>query len=208
MLRLPRRFHRYAAPAVLLAAVLAGCSGGSAGSEDPGRAAHGSGHEHSSSSSPAPSTAHADEADVRFMQMMIPHHAQAVEMTKLAAERAVTPPVKRIAARIKAAQGPEITLMSRWLKERGEDVPSGHAMHKQMDGMLSPAQMSALRKAHGRTFDRLFLRGMIQHHQGALMMARTERSHGHQARALELADHILSSQAREIATMKRMLKHL
>lgn len=129
-------------------------------------------------------------ADVAFMQGMIGHHAQALTMSALVAERSTTPAMALLAERITVSQQDEIAIMQRWLAERRQTVPAvagghdAHAMHAMhgassgasgdsahsMPGMLSPAQMDSLTAARGRDFDRLFLRYMIQHHEGALTM--------------------------------------
>ncbi len=151
-----------------------------------------------------------NQADIAFMQMMVPHHAQAVEMAKLAHRYAVDPEVRGLAARIRAAQGPEIISMSAWLEEHGitaepEDGHGGHGGSAQMMGMLTPAELDALAAARGREFDRLFLEGMIGHHQGALRMADTVESKGSDVRVMELAGDIKVSQTAEIALMRPML---
>ncbi|MEO1421073.1 MAG: DUF305 domain-containing protein, partial [Pseudomonadota bacterium] len=133
-----------------------------------------------------PRTLSADEAteiadtsytpdDVRFMQGMIPHHEQALEMARLVAERTNNADVVDIAGRIESSQGDEIEFINGWLSDRGEASPEsgGHHsmhMHHQMAGMASPEQMAALAEASGTNFDRLFLELMITHHEGALTM--------------------------------------
>ena len=152
-----------------------------------------------------------NQADIAFMQMMVPHHAQAVEMAELARRHAVDPGVRRLAARIRAAQGPEIVSMSAWLEEHGipaapEDGLSGHhGGSAQMMGMLTPAEMDALAAARGREFDRLFLEGMIGHHQGALRMANTVAVKGIDVRVLELAGDVSLTQNAEIAQLRQLL---
>lgn len=113
--------------------------------------------------------------DVRFMQDMIPHHHQALEMAALVGDRTNRPELLDIAGRIDASQADEIAFMQDWLRQRGQAVPdpsAHHAMHTshQMAGMASPEQMSELAAARGSDFDRLFLRLMIAHHEGALTM--------------------------------------
>ncbi|HYW11638.1 MAG TPA: DUF305 domain-containing protein, partial [Longimicrobium sp.] len=138
------------------------------------------------------------EADARFMSMMIGHHAQAVEMSRLAPTNGAGPAVARLAERIINAQEDEIAAMQLWLRDRGQPVPEpggtaamshgagGHAAgqhaagehaaghdtggHGAMPGMLTDAQMAQLRAARGPEFDRLFLAFMIQHHRGAVSM--------------------------------------
>jgi uncharacterized protein (DUF305 family) len=114
-------------------------------------------------------------ADARFMQDMIPHHHQAIQMAALVADRTNNPALKDVAGRIDASQDDEIKFMQRWLRERGEAVPEPtahdamHTSHK-MAGMASPEQMAALAAANGAEFDRLFLTLMIAHHKGAVKM--------------------------------------
>jgi uncharacterized protein (DUF305 family) len=157
----------------------------------------------------SPIEGEANEADIEFVQMMIPHHAQAVEMTELARRHAVDRDVRRLAARIRAAQGPEILTMSAWLEEHGVSTePSdGHGDHgvTQMAGMLTPEQMDDLAAARGRAFDRLFLSGMIAHHRGALEMADTVAVEGIDVRVSELAADIDLTQSTEIALMRDLL---
>ena len=116
------------------------------------------------------------EADVRFMQEMIPHHAQAIEMADLVEGRSTNEQLHSLALRIEISQADEIGSMQSWLLARGEEPPDlgdGHAhMMGHAPGMLSAEQMAELAAAEGAAFDALFLRFMIQHHDGALMMVR------------------------------------
>ncbi|MFC5730292.1 MULTISPECIES: DUF305 domain-containing protein [Nocardioides] len=156
--------------------------------------------------------------DVAFMQMMIPHHAQALTMSELAPTRAESPAVKSLARRILAAQRPEILLMSAWLADRNLAVPSatdapadfdhGEHGHVTMHGMLTDAQVQALRSARGREFDRLFLRGMIQHHRGAITMADPVATAGADVQVTELANEIVTGQGAEIDRMRDLLARL
>ncbi|MCL6249758.1 DUF305 domain-containing protein [Altererythrobacter sp. KTW20L] len=112
-------------------------------------------------------------ADVAFMQGMIVHHQQAVEMAALVADRTNDPVIVAVAGRITASQADEISMMQQWLTERGEptEMPAmGHAHHTGMEGMASPEQLERLRGARGTNFDRLFLELMVAHHQGAITM--------------------------------------
>ena len=120
-----------------------------------------------------------NEADVAFMQGMIPHHAQAVVMAKMAKTHGAREDVRILCERILVAQSDEITLMRNWLRDRGQVVPAADATHHKhmmngvahdmlMPGMLTPEEMAALDKARGPEWDRLFLAGMIKHHEGAL----------------------------------------
>ena len=112
-------------------------------------------------------------ADVSFMQGMIGHHAQALEMTALIEVRTARDEMKRLGQRIAVSQADEIDMMRTWLTKRGQELPSEHAHHMpggMMPGMLSEAQMAELAAAKGDQFDQLFLKFMIQHHEGALSM--------------------------------------
>ena len=114
------------------------------------------------------------DADVKFMQGMIHHHAQAIDMVKLLETRTQSEDMKRFALRIQVSQDDEIKMMRRWLEVRGQDVPGEHAHHMpgapMMPGMLTADEMSRLAAAKGPEFDRLFLEGMIKHHGGAITM--------------------------------------
>ncbi|MFG3441589.1 DUF305 domain-containing protein [Nonomuraea sp. NPDC047897] len=153
-----------------------------------------------------------NDADVMFAQMMIPHHQQAVEMAELAATRAKDPEVKELAAKIKAAQDPEIKTMRGWLQEWGEPVPTGtgdlRGMGHGMPGMMSAEDMKELADAKGATFDKHFTEMMIAHHEGAVEMARTEQAEGADPEAKDLAKTIESSQQTEIEQMRQILDRL
>jgi uncharacterized protein (DUF305 family) len=113
------------------------------------------------------------DADVRFMQDMIVHHRQALEMTALVDDRTESDDIPLLAGRITISQEAEIELMEQWLDDRAEDVPAdgaGHEQHELMPGMLTDDQLQELSRAQGTAFDRLFLERMITHHQGALQM--------------------------------------
>ena len=105
-------------------------------------------------------------ADIAFAEMMIPHHEQAIEMSEIALLNTTNPDVLQLAQEIKGAQSPEIELMKSWTGVK----TSTHAGHM-MDGMLSESELSDLREAKEKEFDRLFLEGMIKHHEGAIEMA-------------------------------------
>jgi uncharacterized protein (DUF305 family) len=114
-------------------------------------------------------------ADVAFMQGMIGHHAQALEMTGLLKTRSRDGDMRRLAERIEASQSDEIQMMEGWLTSHGQPLPDPHAHHHGahlMPGMLSAEQMSQLADASGPAFDRLFLASMMAHHEGALVMVR------------------------------------
>ena len=116
------------------------------------------------------------EADISFMQGMIHHHAQAVDMTQLLATRTTSDDMKKLALRIELSQDDEIRMMQGWLQVRGQQAPDRNAMHMHgatlMPGMLTPDEMKQLEDAKGAEFDRLFLEGMIKHHGGALTMVK------------------------------------
>jgi uncharacterized protein (DUF305 family) len=164
-----------------------------------------------SSASNASTAAGHNATDVMFASMMIPHHAQAIEMAKLAATRASSPEVKSLAAAIEAAQQPEIDLMSGWLRSWGQPVPTSSAMSgtSQMghaNGMMAEAEMRALDSASGARFDRLFLTQMVQHHEGAIEMAKTEQASGENPDAIALSGRIIKDQTAEITKIQAMLK--
>jgi uncharacterized protein (DUF305 family) len=143
--------------------------------------------------------------DIMFAQMMIPHHEQAVEMSELAASRSQNTQLLELAEAIRGAQAPEIEQMKAWLKTAGAASDMGHDMHSMgMDGMLTPEQMRELAAASGADFDRLFLEGMILHHEGAMQMARMiTNSENPEVRAL--GEEIIVSQRREIERMRELL---
>ena len=143
-------------------------------------------------------------ADVTFATDMIPHHAQAITMAEMVPSRASNQKVKDLAAQIQAAQDPEITQMSGWLKAWGEPVPASTGM-QHGDGMMSMDEMSQLENVTGATFDEMWLQMMIDHHKGAIEMANTELSAGSDPGAKKLAQAIIEGQSHEIATMTAML---
>ena len=156
-------------------------------------------------------------ADVQFMQGMIMHHAQAVEMTALIESHTTNKDLRLLGARISHSQSEEINFMKRWLAARGEplsqpmpDMPnmdmSSHQML--MPGMLTAKQMDALKKAKGEEFDRLFLTGMIQHHNGALIMVKDlfdTAGAGQDAELFNFTTDVDSGQRAEIRIMQNML---
>ncbi|MBB2910746.1 uncharacterized protein (DUF305 family) [Streptosporangium becharense] len=156
-----------------------------------------------------------NEADVMFAQMMIEHHRQAVEMADLAETRATNPEVKQLAGKIKEAQQPEIDTMTGWLSEWGvpgtpapAETPSEGMGGHGMPGMMSPEDMRKLEAAEGAEFDRLFLRMMIDHHEGAIKMARIEQERGTSPEAEELAKIIETTQQAEIEQMRKLLDRM
>ncbi|MGW1800042.1 DUF305 domain-containing protein [Streptomyces sp. NPDC001984] len=146
-----------------------------------------------------------NSADVSYAQLMIEHHAQALDMTELAPKHADSTQVERLAERIAAAQGPEIKAMRGWLTSYGKpEKPGGHA-HTAMPGMATEAQLKRLRAAEGKAFDRLFLTLMITHHEGAITMATDVKAQGNNIRIEEMADDVIAQQTSEIARMRKML---
>lgn len=142
------------------------------------------------------------QMDIMFAQMMIPHHQQAVDMALLAPDRALSPEVKSLAEEILGEQDPEMQQMGRWLQEAGAPSDMGHQMD--MGGMLSEAEMTALVSATGTEFDRLFLEGMILHHQGAIeMTSMIQGSKNEEVRLL--ATSIVQSQTEQIELMRELL---
>jgi uncharacterized protein (DUF305 family) len=164
------------------------------------------------------------QADAEFMQGMIMHHSQAVEMTALIPSHTENKELRSLGARISSSQSDEIKFMRRWLAARGESVSmttaemtgpemSGMDMSHQpmalMPGMLTPEQMEALRKAKGAGFDHLFLTGMIQHHHGALTMVKDlfdTAGAGQDAELFNFATDADNSQRAEIKIMQSMLE--
>jgi uncharacterized protein (DUF305 family) len=156
-------------------------------------------------------------ADVEFMQGMIVHHGQAVEMTAMIASHTQNKSLRSLGARISSSQSDEIKFMKRWLAARGESVPKAmpempgmsHDKMTLMPGMLTAQQMEALRKAKGAEFDRLFLVGMIQHHNGALTMVKDlfdTAGAGQDAELFNFATDADNTQRAEIGIMETMLK--
>jgi uncharacterized protein (DUF305 family) len=154
------------------------------------------------------------DADTEFMQGMIHHHAQAVEMTDLLRTRTSNKALQSFARRIAISQTDEIKSMKQWLEERGKPpapahVHAGHAAMPMMPGMLTAQQMQALAKANGKTFDRLFLTGMIQHHIGALVMVQElfdTPGAGQDEVLYDFATDVDNTQRAEIEIMRGMLK--
>jgi len=157
------------------------------------------------SASSTPAAGPHNEADIMFASMMIAHHNQAIEMSDLLlAKQGVDAEVAALAQRIKAAQAPEVAQMTGWLIGWGEDPGAGGMHHGGDDGMLSQAEMDALKNATGAEATQLFLDGMIKHHTGAIAMARTELEKGTNPDAKKLAQTIIDTQEAEITEMKRL----
>ncbi len=156
-------------------------------------------------------------ADVRFMQGMIAHHAQAITLVALVPDRGASDGVRLVAERIGRSQGDEIALIERWLTEHGEEIPDparGYQLRSSasepvmMPGMLTPEELAELEAAAGAEFDRLFLVRMIRHHEGALTMVRElfeSEGAGEESVIFEFAVDVDSDQRIEIVRMVRML---
>jgi len=201
-----------------LAAViaLAGCAGESnstpAMSHGTDHAAMGSSSAPAQSSAPAGSPAPAEgaadsghnAADTSFAQSMIPHHAQAVEMSDLILKKqGLDASVTELATKIKAAQAPEIEQMTAWLKSWNESTQMGEGHG--MSGMMSGDDLKALDAAQGKEADKLFLTQMIAHHKGAVDMAKAEITGGKNSDAIKLAREIITAQEAEIKEMENLL---
>lgn len=182
---------------MVLAGVLAGAVPATpAAAQAAHGAAHGTPHVH---------------PDVVFMQGMLPHHAQALDMTALVADRTQRREIHLIAERIDVSQRDEMAWMTRWLRAQGAEPPDAHAHHGAghalMPGMLTPAEMAQLAAATGPAFDRLFLQLMIRHHEGALLMVDSLLADGggQDSEVYRLASDIEADQQAEIQRMRRLL---
>jgi uncharacterized protein (DUF305 family) len=146
-------------------------------------------------------------SDKMFLQMMIPHHEQAVEMSDLALSTSKNAEVLKLAKQIKGAQAPEIINMRGWLADAGLSEDPGHSMGNGMGAMLSDSELSALKGSKGKAFDRLFLTGMIAHHEGAVhMVMMIENSPNSDIN--KLGQEIIKSQTAEIELMTELLKRV
>lgn len=156
-----------------------------------------------------------NDSDVSFATDMIPHHAQATQMANLTMGRHLDPEVQKLAEGIRTAQVGEIETMVGWLTDWGKRIPataqdhahgdSGRQMHTDMPGMMTDEQMTELENAHGAEFQTMWLEMMIEHHEGAVEMARAEVEEGENAKAVTLAQEIISAQEDEISTMQGLL---
>jgi uncharacterized protein (DUF305 family) len=168
----------------------------------------------------------ATEADVEFMQGMIHHHAQALDMVALLEKNTNSDDMRKLGQRIKISQRDEIGMMQRWLRARGQDAPDPHAMHMpgmimsdmdhgpgqvMMPGMLTPDEMERLASLKGIAFDRAFLTGMIKHHGGALTMVKelfATPGAGQESVIFAFASDVEADQQMEIDRMNGMLAAL
>jgi uncharacterized protein (DUF305 family) len=154
-------------------------------------------------------------ADIKFMQGMIGHHAQALEMVSLLQTRTASADMKKMAERIRISQEDEIKMMQNWLRRRSQQVPTGreHHMHGAtlMPGMLTQDEMTRLASQKGAAFDKLFLESMIRHHQGALAMVHDLLATPGAAQDSEIfgfASDVEADQSAEIARMSAMREEL
>ncbi|MEU1943819.1 DUF305 domain-containing protein [Streptomyces sp. NPDC059474] len=219
-----RRLHRRLALVSAVAAgglLLAGCGG----NDDAKGMDHASAKESTAAEATAGSAAGTfNDADVSFAQMMIPHHEQALTMAALADDRASDARITSLAGQIEKAQDPEIATLKSWLKDWGKpekassggmdgmdgmDHGSSDSSGKgDMGGMMSKEDMRKLEAAKGPAFDRAFARMMIDHHQGAITMAKDEKKNGRNAKAKKLADDVVKNQSTEVATLRTLLDRL
>ena len=154
-------------------------------------------------------------ADIKFMQGMIGHHAQAVEMVALVPARTASDDVRKLALRIDVSQQDEMKMMREWLQARGQQIPDPRAHHMMgatlMPGMLAPEEMERLAAAKGAEFDRLFLEGMIKHHGGAITMVHelfATDGAGQTPEIFSYASDVDADQRMEIDRMGSLLKEL
>jgi uncharacterized protein (DUF305 family) len=152
------------------------------------------------------------KADVEFMQGMIAHHAQAIVMSRLAEKNGANPQVLKLSRKIDQSQVPEIDIMQQWLRRHDQFAPDTASWHgMRMDGMLTDEEIAALDQAKGVMFDRLFLVGMIKHHEGALKMVDDlfkVKGAGQEVDANIFANDVVSAQTAEIGIMRGLLAKL
>jgi uncharacterized protein (DUF305 family) len=169
-------------------------------------------HQHHNSPLPATAGPGFTVADVRFMQHMIGHHAQAIQMAALVASQGASDKVQQLAQKIDISQRDEIAMMKQWLTERKQAVPTDTQSHAMMmPGMLTAAQFAQLEAARGREFDRLFLGFMIRHHEGALLMVEElfkQPGAGQDSDIFRFATDVDADQRDEIFVMQKLLDTL
>ncbi|MGW5063632.1 DUF305 domain-containing protein [Streptomyces sp. NPDC004096] len=200
--------RRIAAAGVVAAGALL-LSACSSDSNDMGSMNHGSSHSSSPAATATATAAAYNDADVHFAQMMIPHHEQAVEMAKLADGRAADSEIKNIASKIEKAQDPEIKTMTGWLQSWGKPTAMGDMPGMDMgDGMMSDKDMKELEAMKGTEFDKMFAQMMIDHHNGAISMAKTEQKDGKNADAVKMAGDIVTGQSAEVTQLQSILNRL
>ncbi len=196
-IKIDKKTGAFLAIIAALIVVIAFISFGSSRSGDNGKhdmGMHGSGGKNSA----------LNGSDQMFLQMMIPHHEQAIEMSDLALAKSKNPEVLKLAQQIKDAQSSEIVSMKSWLQEAGLSEDMGHEMDHGMGGMMTDEELASLKSATGREFDRQFLTSMIAHHEGALHMV-TMIKDSEDSNLRTLYQNIVKTQSDEIEWMKRVL---
>jgi uncharacterized protein (DUF305 family) len=146
-------------------------------------------------------------ADVMFLQMMIPHHQQAIEISDLALTKSADPELLALAKQIRDGQAAEIITMKAWLVQAKADIDPGHSMGHDMGGMLSESDLAALTSASGKSFDLLWLKGMTGHHDGALHMA-TMITDATNADIKSFGQAIVTTQSAQNKQMAAMIKRM
>jgi uncharacterized protein (DUF305 family) len=146
-------------------------------------------------------------ADIMFLQMMIPHHQQAIDISDLALTKSSDPELLALAKDIRDGQGAEIVTMKAWLEKAGADLDPGHSMGHDMGGMLSDSELAALKAATGKSFDLLWLKGMTGHHDGALHMA-TMITDARNAEIKSFGQAIVTLQSAQNKQMAAMIKRM
>jgi len=167
----------------------------------------GMGHSSMNDSDNSASMGQLTGADVMFLQGMIPHHQQAVEMSNLALTNSKDAELIELATAIRDDQADEIIMMKDWLSQAGKSVEMGHSMGHSMGGMMTEAEMSALKNASGSQFDLLWLKGMTVHHDGAIVMTQMIQN----AKNLEIkkfGEAIVVAQTAQNKQMELMLKRI
>ncbi|GLY29400.1 DUF305 domain-containing protein [Kineosporia sp. NBRC 101731] len=195
---------------VIAGLLLSGC-----GSDDE-PASNGSATSSATSSASAEQGVSFNDADVDFASAMIPHHAQAIEMADLALTKATSAQVKNLAEKVKAAQAPEIQTLSDLLSSWNQPVPSteGSSSMEGMDHgesdstMMTSEQMDDLKDAGAAEYDRMWVDLMIQHHEGAIAMGKTEVADGTHEQATQLARTVIEAQTTELAQLKSLAAEL
>ena len=204
------RFTRLASVSVSVLAsitILAACSSATDGSS-MGGTDMASMSDSAGSGTPSAKSTSFNDADVTFVQSMIPHHAQAVELSdSLLSKSGIAPKMTELANQIKDAQAPEIEKMNGMLTSWGKKPVRAGSMSG-MDGMVSPEDVQTFKDSAGVEAEKLFLTHMIAHHTGAIKMAQTEQASGKNPEAIALAKSVVSSQQAEVATMNSLLASL
>jgi uncharacterized protein (DUF305 family) len=213
-----------AALALAGALVLGACGGGADDTTASGTESGSHGGDHGADTAPSPTTAapspttaapspttaaQGNDADIRFLTEMAPHHEQAVAMSDMVLAADPPAPVVELARRVKAAQAPEIEQMEQMLADLGQPGATGEAGHAGgHGGMMSDADLAALRDATGTDAARIYLEGMVEHHRGAIEAAETQVADGQYPPAVELARQIAQDQAAEIGELEAVLASL